>query len=89
MKLAQFWSAYAKAPADTEQKIQCKLCNHYCLISEGKVGVCAVRKNIKGKLYSLVYGKVIVENGKLVGSADDGRWVKRRVANEMLARAAV
>jgi pyruvate formate lyase activating enzyme len=55
MKLAQFWTK-------KDNKIQCQLCNHYCLIAEGKVGFCAVRKNIKGKLYSLVYGKVIAEN---------------------------
>ncbi len=56
MKLAKFW---IKKP---DNKIQCQLCNHYCLIAENKTGVCGVRKNIKGKLYSLVYGKVIAEN---------------------------
>ncbi|OGY42397.1 MAG: AmmeMemoRadiSam system radical SAM enzyme [Candidatus Buchananbacteria bacterium RBG_13_36_9] len=56
MKLAQFWVK------KTKNNIQCQLCNHYCLISEGKTGICAVRKNIKGKLYSLVYGKVIAAN---------------------------
>jgi len=56
MKLAQFW---LKKP---DNKIQCQLCNHYCLIAENKTGLCAVRKNIKGQLYSLVYGKVIAEN---------------------------
>jgi pyruvate formate lyase activating enzyme len=55
MKIAQFWSK-------KDEKIQCKLCNHYCLIAEDKTGVCGVRKNIKSKLYSLVYGKVIAEN---------------------------
>jgi hypothetical protein len=38
---------------------------------------------------TILRGKVIVENGKLVGSAEDGRWLKRRVENEVLARAAV
>jgi len=38
---------------------------------------------------TILRGKVIVENGKLVGSAADGRWLKRRVANDMLARPAV
>lgn len=38
---------------------------------------------------TILRGKVIVEDGKLVGSADDGRWLKRRVANDVLARAAV
>jgi dihydropyrimidinase len=38
---------------------------------------------------TILRGKVIVENGKLVGSSTDGRWVKRQVANEMLAKPAV
>ncbi len=55
MKLAQFWQLKNK-------KIQCQLCNHYCLIDKGKTGLCGVRKNINGRLYSLVYGRVIAEN---------------------------
>lgn len=43
-------------------KVRCSLCNHRCLISEGKTGVCMVRQNQAGKLYSLVYGKVIAAN---------------------------
>ncbi|MBI3801906.1 MAG: amidohydrolase family protein [Deltaproteobacteria bacterium] len=38
---------------------------------------------------TILRGKVIVDNGKLVGSSADGRWLKRRIANEMLARPAV
>jgi dihydropyrimidinase len=38
---------------------------------------------------TILRGKVIVENGKLVGSSSDGRWLKRRVANEVVARPAV
>ena len=38
---------------------------------------------------TILRGKVIVENGKLVGSSSDGRWVKRHVANEVLARPTV
>jgi pyruvate formate lyase activating enzyme len=55
MKLAQFWEK-------GKDKVQCLLCNHYCLINDGQAGICAVRKNIKGRLYSLVYGKVIAAN---------------------------
>ncbi|OGY41570.1 MAG: AmmeMemoRadiSam system radical SAM enzyme [Candidatus Buchananbacteria bacterium RBG_13_39_9] len=55
MKLASFWTK-------KENKIQCQLCNHYCFIAEGKTGICAVRKNIKDKLYALDYGKVIAAN---------------------------
>ena len=38
---------------------------------------------------TILRGKVIVENGKLLGSSSDGRWVKRHVANEVLAKPAV
>jgi pyruvate formate lyase activating enzyme len=39
--------------------VKCTLCPHFCLIQEDRVGTCAVRKNIGGKLFSLVYGKAI------------------------------
>ncbi len=42
-----------------DNKVQCKLCAFNCFISENKVGNCRVRKNIDGKLYSLVYGKAV------------------------------
>ncbi len=38
--------------------IRCQLCPHYCKISDSKTGICRVRKNIDGKLYSLNYSKV-------------------------------
>ncbi|MFH0962230.1 MAG: radical SAM protein [archaeon] len=38
------------------QKIQCRLCAHYCLIKEGEFGFCRVRKNSGGALVSLSYG---------------------------------
>jgi pyruvate formate lyase activating enzyme len=40
-------------------KIRCLLCNHKCLILQGKRGVCAVRQNQDQKLYALTYGKLI------------------------------
>ena len=42
-----------------EGKIKCRLCNHFCTIEEGKRGICAVRENRAGSLYSLVYGKLV------------------------------
>jgi pyruvate formate lyase activating enzyme len=42
-----------------EKKVRCFLCSHHCTIKEGKRGICHVRKNMDGTLYSLVYGKVI------------------------------
>lgn len=38
--------------------IQCSLCPRGCIIQESKRGFCGVRENRKGKLYSLVYGKL-------------------------------
>ncbi len=45
-----------------DKKVRCFLCAHGCHISSGKRGICAVRENIDGTLYSLVYGKVISAN---------------------------
>jgi len=39
-------------------KVRCNLCNHRCLIADGHVGLCGVRKNIDGTLYSLTYDKL-------------------------------
>lgn len=43
-------------------KVRCFLCSHRCLIADGKRGVCCVRKNKEGILYSLVYEKLISAN---------------------------
>jgi pyruvate formate lyase activating enzyme len=40
-----------------EDEVKCNLCGRRCTILEGSTGFCLVRKNEKGKLYSLVYGK--------------------------------
>jgi pyruvate formate lyase activating enzyme len=45
-----------------DRKVLCTLCSHRCLIAEGKRGICAVRENRGGILYSLVYDKVIARN---------------------------
>lgn len=41
------------------QKVRCNLCAHRCLLSEGKTGVCGVKKNIEGILYTIVYDRII------------------------------
>jgi len=51
MKLAELYKK-------EKNKVRCLACSHKCLISEGKTGICGVRKNIENKLYLLVYGKV-------------------------------
>ncbi|MCD5410877.1 MAG: AmmeMemoRadiSam system radical SAM enzyme [Clostridiales bacterium] len=41
-----------------EESVICILCPHKCLIKENETGICAVRKNIDGKLYSMNYGRL-------------------------------
>ena len=43
-------------------QVRCRLCRFNCLIGDGARGVCAVRENRGGTLYSLVYGKVCAEH---------------------------
>ena len=38
------------------QKVHCFLCRHHCEINDGKRGICGVRENRGGTLYTLVYG---------------------------------
>ena len=38
-----------------EKAVRCKLCRHHCVIGAGKRGICGVRENRDGILYSLVY----------------------------------
>ena len=45
-----------------ENGVRCNLCHHRCQIKEGKTGICGVRENRDGRLYSLVYGKIIAEH---------------------------
>lgn len=47
---ASFWKKIK------DKKVQCSLCSHGCKIDEGKGGICRVRKNENGKLYTLIYG---------------------------------
>ena len=55
-KIALLWKKFK------DNKVRCGLCNHRCIINDGDYGLCGVRKNKKGKLYSLVYGKAIAKN---------------------------
>ena len=44
------------------KKVKCNLCNHLCVISEGKRGICRVRENSGGILFSLVYRNAVANN---------------------------
>jgi pyruvate formate lyase activating enzyme len=53
--------AMFQEPAEGK-KVQCGLCAHRCLVLPGKRGICSVRENRDGVLYSLVYDRLIAEN---------------------------
>jgi len=43
-------------------KVRCLLCSHRCIIKEETVGVCGVRENRNGQLFSLVYNKIVARH---------------------------
>ncbi|MBU8912151.1 MAG: AmmeMemoRadiSam system radical SAM enzyme [Desulfobacterales bacterium] len=45
-----------------KKRVKCHICRHFCLIKDGKRGICGVRENKGGRLYSLVYPKVIANS---------------------------
>jgi pyruvate formate lyase activating enzyme len=53
MQEALFWSP------EQEQKVKCRLCPYECPIAPGKAGICRVRENRHGTLYSMVYGQPV------------------------------
>jgi pyruvate formate lyase activating enzyme len=46
----------------TGSSLRCNLCNHRCVIKNGKRGICGVRENRSGVLETLVYGRVIARH---------------------------
>lgn len=52
MKEAIFWKS-------ADRDALCFLCAHRCRVRDGERGKCGVRENRGGKLYSLVYGRLI------------------------------
>lgn len=43
-------------------RVQCRLCAHFCRIAPGQRGICGVRENRDGTLFTLVYDKVAAVN---------------------------
>lgn len=41
------------------KKVVCSLCAHRCVLNEGQFGICGVRQNIDGVLYTQVYEEAI------------------------------
>ncbi len=52
MKEALYWEALEQG------KVKCNLCPNACVIPPGKQGICRVRENRGGRLYSVNYGRV-------------------------------
>jgi pyruvate formate lyase activating enzyme len=46
----------------SDGSVRCNLCAHRCVIARGKRGICYVRENSNGSLYTLVYGRIIAEH---------------------------
>ncbi|HIC99682.1 MAG TPA: AmmeMemoRadiSam system radical SAM enzyme, partial [Pyrodictiaceae archaeon] len=42
--------------------VECDLCYRRCVIAPDRYGVCGVRRNVGGKLYTLVYGLLTAMN---------------------------
>jgi len=56
MKEAMFYTR------ESDDRVRCGLCRFRCLIADGARGICGVRENRNGVLYSLVYGKLCAEH---------------------------
>ena len=46
----------------SDKRVRCRLCAHRCLIADGQRGICGVRENQEGVLYTVVYGRVIARH---------------------------
>lgn len=45
-----------------DKKVLCNLCSHRCLVADGSFGICGVRQNTGGTLYTHSYGNLISAN---------------------------
>jgi pyruvate formate lyase activating enzyme len=52
LKEARYYSKFE------DKRVRCKLCPNNCIIDLERVGICKVRKNIDGLLYSINYGEI-------------------------------
>ncbi len=52
MKEALLW-----VPGE-DRSAKCKLCAHFCIVKEGKSGICGVRENHDGRLMATTYARV-------------------------------
>ncbi|MEJ2729307.1 MAG: AmmeMemoRadiSam system radical SAM enzyme [Deltaproteobacteria bacterium] len=45
-----------------DRNVFCDLCNHRCRIADSKFGICGMRQNRDGTLYTYAYGEVVAAN---------------------------
>jgi pyruvate formate lyase activating enzyme len=45
-----------------DRRVRCDLCADNCVIDEGKLGICRVRENREGELFTHVYGQLIARH---------------------------
>ncbi len=45
-----------------DNNVKCRLCNHFCVIKDGATGICSVRVNRSGRLFTIVYGNLVAES---------------------------
>ena len=58
VRIAKFWEPIKEKPG----YVRCNLCHRRCIIAPNRYGVCGVKKNIDGKLYTMVYGLLTAMN---------------------------
>jgi len=63
MKRACLFETYGDAGSNSQReqgraRVRCKLCAHRCILENGRLGLCKVRKNAGGELVTLNYHKV-------------------------------
>ena len=46
----------------SDNRVKCNLCNHRCTIKDENYGICGVRQNIDGSLFSLVYDRIVASH---------------------------
>ena len=51
MQEALFWKSRS------DGHLICELCPRECVLADGQLGACGVRKAVKGKLYAMTYGQ--------------------------------
>lgn len=44
--------------------VRCLACAHRCVVRPGRIGICGVRQNRGGRLYTLVYGQVVASQAE-------------------------